>query len=108
MKKPTHWSTHATCVGISACGNYALVGTRGGTIYKYNIQSGIARSSYPKMLDSSLGSAQQNRPSNLPGSVKTTLKKIQPDKMLSPNEIKAKEKEIGMVEFDKETLQVSE
>lgn len=37
----------ALSVNISACGNYAMVGTRGGAIYKYNIQSGLPRGSYP-------------------------------------------------------------
>jgi U3 small nucleolar RNA-associated protein 21 len=47
MKKPPPETTHATSVAISTCGNYALVGTKGGTIFKYNVQSGNARGSYP-------------------------------------------------------------
>lgn len=32
----------------SGCGNYGLVGTRGGHIYRYNMQSGQPRGSYPQ------------------------------------------------------------
>jgi U3 small nucleolar RNA-associated protein 21 len=39
--------TVATSVCISACGHYALVGTVGGCTYKYNLQSGQRRGSYP-------------------------------------------------------------
>ncbi|OQR91426.1 hypothetical protein THRCLA_09001 [Thraustotheca clavata] len=37
----------ATAVTISSCGNFALVGSVGGAIYKYNMQSGEKRGSYP-------------------------------------------------------------
>ncbi|OEU21299.1 WD40 repeat-like protein [Fragilariopsis cylindrus CCMP1102] len=43
MKKQPPNSAHATSITISTCGNYALVGTKGGVIYKYNIQSGMTR-----------------------------------------------------------------
>ncbi|TMW68031.1 hypothetical protein Poli38472_007703 [Pythium oligandrum] len=39
--------TQATCVAISTCGNFALVGSIGGAIYRYNMQSGEKRGSYP-------------------------------------------------------------
>ncbi|KAK1946757.1 WD repeat-containing protein 36 [Phytophthora citrophthora] len=39
--------TQATSVAISSCGNYALVGSLGGSIYRYNMQSGEARGSFP-------------------------------------------------------------
>eukprot|EP00592_Proboscia_alata_P003832 CAMPEP_0194370760 /NCGR_PEP_ID=MMETSP0174-20130528/19102_1 /TAXON_ID=216777 /ORGANISM="Proboscia alata, Strain PI-D3" /LENGTH=1215 /DNA_ID=CAMNT_0039148423 /DNA_START=37 /DNA_END=3681 /DNA_ORIENTATION=+ len=41
-------STHATCLVITRCGNFCLVGTKGGVIYKYNVQSGIPRGCYPQ------------------------------------------------------------
>lgn len=47
MKKPPPTTAHATSVTLSTCGNYALVGTRGGTIYKYNVQSGLTRGTFP-------------------------------------------------------------
>uniref|UniRef100_M4BPC9 Small-subunit processome Utp21 domain-containing protein n=1 Tax=Hyaloperonospora arabidopsidis (strain Emoy2) TaxID=559515 RepID=M4BPC9_HYAAE len=39
--------TQATSVTISSCGNYALVGSLGGAIFQYNMQSGEARGSFP-------------------------------------------------------------
>lgn len=39
---------HATCVSVSNCGNYGLVGTRGGVVYIYNMQSGEPRGAFPK------------------------------------------------------------
>lgn len=39
--------TQATSVAISMCGNYALVGSIGGAIFKYNMQSGEKRGSFP-------------------------------------------------------------
>ena len=48
MKKRPPRSANATSIAISACGNFALVGTSGGVIYKYNLQSGLPRGSFPK------------------------------------------------------------
>ncbi|KAJ8578842.1 hypothetical protein ON010_g361 [Phytophthora cinnamomi] len=39
--------TQATSVAISSCGNYALVGSLGGCVFRYNMQSGEARGSFP-------------------------------------------------------------
>ncbi|KAL3664877.1 hypothetical protein V7S43_010055 [Phytophthora oleae] len=39
--------TQATSVAISSCGNYALAGSLGGSIYRYNMQSGETRGSFP-------------------------------------------------------------
>lgn len=47
MKPPPRAAVEATAVAISTCGNFALVGTKGGAIYKYNVQSGNPRGSYP-------------------------------------------------------------
>ena len=44
---PPPISAHASAVVISSCGNFAIVGTKGGTLYKYNIQSGETRGEYP-------------------------------------------------------------
>lgn len=41
MKYTVDRSTHSTAVVMSPCGNYCAVGSRGGMIYLYNIQSGI-------------------------------------------------------------------
>jgi len=47
MKKQPPKSAYATSISMSTCGNYALVGTKGGVIYKYNVQSGMSRGTYP-------------------------------------------------------------
>lgn len=48
MKERPPRSANAASLAISACGNFALVGTVGGVIYKYNLQSGLPRGSFPK------------------------------------------------------------
>jgi len=40
-----------TCA-ISACGNFAILGTAGGWIEKFNLQSGIQRGAYIDMSES--------------------------------------------------------
>lgn len=35
-------------LNCSGCGNYGLVGTRGGHVFRYNMQSGQPRGSYPQ------------------------------------------------------------
>ena len=40
--------TFSTSVGLTNCGNFVCVGSRGGAIYKYNIQSGNVRGAFPK------------------------------------------------------------
>jgi len=74
MKGAPPPSTHATSVAMSACGNFAVVGTLGGTIYKYNVQSGNARGSYPRDAgdDKSCGRRKLQ-----PGDVKRTTKALE-------------------------------
>jgi U3 small nucleolar RNA-associated protein 21 len=48
MKDRPPRSANAASLAISACGNFALVGTLGGAVYKYNLQSGLPRGSYPR------------------------------------------------------------
>jgi len=45
--RATDRKTHATSVALTCCGNFCLVGTRGGYIYMYNVQSGLPRGSFP-------------------------------------------------------------
>lgn len=47
MASPDVPAHHALCVTVTSCGNYGLVGTRGGVVYLYNMQSGEARGAYP-------------------------------------------------------------
>ena len=42
-------TAHATSITMSACGNFAIVGTYGGAIYKYNVQSGLPRGAFPPL-----------------------------------------------------------
>ena len=81
MKVPPPSHTHATSVAISACGNFALVGSRGGRVYKYNIQSGIPRGSYPKHGDEE-AERKKNR-SFVPGDVGRAVKALDKSKKLT-------------------------
>ena len=55
-KKAGRWafesadSTEVTAIGITACGTFALVGSAGGSISAFNLQSGIMRQRFPKPL----------------------------------------------------------
>ena len=73
-------SAHATSVALSACGNFALVGTVGGMIYKYNMESGLARGSYP--TNSTDGKKKTNR--RLIGSVHRTATEIEKKLKVAP------------------------
>ncbi|KAL7469361.1 hypothetical protein ACHAXS_009623 [Conticribra weissflogii] len=59
MKERPPRSANATSVAISACGNFALVGTLGGVVYKYNLQSGLPRGSFPR--DATTKTAEEER-----------------------------------------------
>ena len=55
IKKGPGAEFNASCVEITSCGNYALVGTTGGSVFKYNVQSAMARGEYPnKEVDGDL------------------------------------------------------
>ena len=81
MKVPPPTLAHATCVAISACGNFALVGSRGGRIYKYNIQSGIPRGSFPKHDQQSEEEvANKKKRSFVPGDIGRAIKALEKSK----------------------------
>ena len=61
MKDRPPRSANATSLAISACGNFALVGTVGGVIYKYNLQSGMPRGSFPRDATSLTDEEDQRR-----------------------------------------------
>jgi U3 small nucleolar RNA-associated protein 21 len=75
MKVPPPTRTHATSVAMSACGNFALVGTRGGIIYKYNVQSGNPRGSYPR--DATDEKGQRQTKAKEAGDVNRTMKALE-------------------------------
>ena len=67
---PRHY---ARSVAISVCGNFCVVGTNSGAIYKYNMQSGQPRGSFPKTA------ARKKRAlpgTKTAGSLKVTAKKL--------------------------------
>lgn len=74
MKKPPPTQTHATSVAMSACGSFALIGTKNGTIYRYNVQSGIARGSYPR---DATDSNDEEKKSRAIGDVNRTTKALE-------------------------------
>lgn len=45
---------HASAVAVSPCGNFCAVGSKGGTIHLYNLQSGQPRGSFPPGMETTL------------------------------------------------------
>ena len=82
MKKQPPRTAHATSVTLSICGNFALVGTRGGLIYKYNVQSGLPRGSYPKVEK---GKKDTNQ-IRIAGDIGRTMKIIEREMKISPKQ----------------------
>jgi U3 small nucleolar RNA-associated protein 21 len=73
-------TTHSTAVSLSPCGNYAVVGSRGGVIYKYNVQSGANRGAYPiKFAELSMKKGTEHTRLNTVGNVLHEHKKIMND-----------------------------
>jgi U3 small nucleolar RNA-associated protein 21 len=77
-KVPPPASTHATSVTVSACGNFCLVGSKGGKIYKYNVQSGKPRGCYPRQDDD-----QPKRRKTVAGDVARTIQELEKDSKIS-------------------------
>ena len=88
MKKQPPASAHATSIAMSTCGNYALIGTKGGVIYKYNVQSGMARGTYP--IDES--DKKNKKRTKDAGDIRRTFKALE-KKMKLSNRASNKEKE---------------
>jgi U3 small nucleolar RNA-associated protein 21 len=76
MKQSPPVEAHATSVAMSACGSFALIGTKGGTIYRYNVQSGIARGSYPRLGTDSEENREKKKAQAI-GDVNRTMKAIE-------------------------------
>ncbi|CAL8581496.1 rRNA-processing protein utp21 [Xanthoria parietina] len=73
--------TEVTSVGVSSCGTFALVGSAGGSISMFNLQSGLLRQRFPaplnpaqaqklKLEQSDLTRASRNTPRFRPGTGK--------------------------------------
>ena len=69
MKFTPDRSTYSTAVVMSPCGNYCAVGSKGGTIYLYNVQSGIPRGSFPKSTTPSMKPSTLQHKQAVPGNV---------------------------------------
>lgn len=74
MKVQPPKSAHATAVAISSCGNFALVGSRGGIIYKYNMQSGLPRGSFPK---DATDSTKSKKDTKIAGNINRTTRLLE-------------------------------
>eukprot|EP01034_Spumella_vulgaris_P032453 gene32453-40053_t len=74
---------HATSVTLSPCGNFCLVGYKGGMIYKYNLQSGATRGAYPKNSISDMKQGLIDIRARIPGNVLFEEKRMSEDAMLS-------------------------
>ncbi|KAL3912292.1 MAG: hypothetical protein SGILL_006941, partial [Bacillariaceae sp.] len=94
MKKQPPKKTHATSVAISTCGNYALVGTQGGIIYKYNIQSGMTRGTFPPN-DHNAGNSGSRKNA---GDIRTTFKALEKKMKLSNRASNAEKEELDRIE----------
>eukprot|EP00535_Pseudo-nitzschia_heimii_P001212 CAMPEP_0197176668 /NCGR_PEP_ID=MMETSP1423-20130617/2513_1 /TAXON_ID=476441 /ORGANISM="Pseudo-nitzschia heimii, Strain UNC1101" /LENGTH=1093 /DNA_ID=CAMNT_0042626067 /DNA_START=249 /DNA_END=3530 /DNA_ORIENTATION=- len=88
MKKQPPQSAHATSISISTCGNYTLIGTKGGVIYKYNVQSGMTRGTYPINEDDK----KNKRRMKDAGDIRRTFKELE-KKMKLSNRASNQEKE---------------
>lgn len=62
-------SHHSTAVAASPCGNFCVVGSRGGVIYQYNMQSGLHRGTFPVGLGSVMSDAVMKVRAATPGNV---------------------------------------
>ncbi len=71
-------ANHSTAVCLTACGNYALVGARNGLIYRYNLQSGQSRGSYPNdaTRSSALKRGTEMQRATVPGNVQGLRKEV--------------------------------
>eukprot|EP00977_Amphora_coffeiformis_P004058 scaffold806_cov142-Amphora_coffeaeformis.AAC.1 len=87
-KPPPPASTHATSVTLSACGNFCMVGTASGKIYKYNVQSGQPRGSYPRQTENQTSSGK-----NVPGDISKTIRELEKDGQVSNRKANLNKKE---------------
>ena len=62
-------ATHATAVAVSPCGNYCAVGSRGGPVYLYNLQSGLPRGAFPVSKAAAMKEGQLKQRQAVPGNV---------------------------------------
>eukprot|EP00978_Attheya_sp_CCMP212_P017453 scaffold46509_cov54-Attheya_sp.AAC.2 len=84
MQVPPPTSAHATSLAMSSCGNFCLVGTKGGTIYKYNVQSGAARGTYPPQQEDDSANSKRKA---VAGDIGRTMKSLEKSLKLSNGKV---------------------
>lgn len=62
---------------------FAIVGTIGGGIFKYNVESGEGRGSWPKDYTETVAESRNKLASRIVGSVKRTMKEVIGDDRLT-------------------------
>ena len=78
--KQSHWQLNAmntlidkrnycTSIALSPCGNFAVIGHKGGAVYRYNVQSGLSQGSYPYSSEGGLSEAERLEREKTPGNV---------------------------------------
>jgi U3 small nucleolar RNA-associated protein 21 len=101
LKQP-HWqensrkfvadrSTHATAVALSPCGNFCVVGARGGALYKYNLQSGLPRGAFPRTAESDASKKEIARKAAVPGNIYHDVKVMLGEQAVSLNRKEAED-----------------
>jgi U3 small nucleolar RNA-associated protein 21 len=95
-KPPPPASTHATSLSMSPCGNFCIVGTAGGTIYKYNVQSGQPRGSYPPSIQGN--DSKQGRGKSVAGDISRTIRQLEKDSEISNRKANVKRRELDLIE----------
>ena len=73
MKIQPPTNTNATCLSMSACGNFVVVGTRNGTLFRYNVQSGRPTGCYPS---TSSPASENHRRKERAGDIDRTSKNL--------------------------------
>eukprot|EP00980_Cylindrotheca_fusiformis_P030812 scaffold25455_cov152-Cylindrotheca_fusiformis.AAC.2 len=101
MKPPPPATAQATAVAISTCGNFALVGSKGGTIYKYNVQSGNPRGSYPAVSDDNKSKGKRRQA----GDITRTFQELEKKMKLSNRASNIDKQEQDRVEQDRKRKQ---
>lgn len=108
MKSAIDRNFHATAVAVSNCGNFCVVGHKGGAIFKYNLQSGLPRGSYPKQLAGAAAKkGNVERKLKTPGNVMFAMKELEGEAATYLNPVKDEEDEDGQKKSDSKSSSIS-
>lgn len=93
QSKQSSWEKNSynfsSAVALSTCGNFAVIGTRGGMIYKYNVQSTLPRGRYPAKAVGDLHMSKAK--SKIPGNVFHDFKSLLGDDADSNTDLRKRE-----------------